>query len=179
MTLTANKNFGYKFVKWVDAANQTLSTDASYKQILNESMVITAVFEQIATYSLKTSVEGGANSYMITATPDATLVNGEKMYEGGTLVTLTATENPILKFTNWKSGETTNELSVTMDDNKEYVAVYSASDYIVGWDFILKGNNSRPADFISTSENEATALILRKEDGTTQSLPEQELMGSL
>ena len=169
VTLTANKNFGYKFVKWVDAANQTLSTDASYKQILNESMVITAVFEQIATYSLKTSVEGGANSYMITATPDATLVNGEKMYEGGTLVTLTATENPILKFTNWKSGETTNELSVTMDDNKEYVAVYSASDYIVGWDFILKGNNSRPADFISTSENEATALILRKEDGTTQS----------
>lgn len=169
VTLTANKNFGYKFVKWVDAANQTLSTDASYKQILNESMVVTAVFEQIATYSLKTSVEGGANSYMITATPDATLVNGEKMYEGGTLVTLTATENPILKFTNWKSGETTNELSVTMDDNKEYVAVYSASDYIVGWDFILKGNNSRPADFISTSENEATALILRKEDGTTQS----------
>ena len=168
VTLTANKNFGYKFIKWVDAANQTLSTDASYKQALNENMVITAVFEPLATYSLKTSVEGGANGYMITATPEATLVNGEKMYEEGTLVTLTATENPILKFTNWKSGETTNELSVNMDANKEYVAVYSASDYIVGWDFILKGNNSRPADFISTSENEATALVLRKEDGTTQ-----------
>lgn len=168
VTLTANKNFGYAFVKWVDATGQTLSTDASYKQALNEDMVITAVFEAVATYSLKTSVEGGANGYMITATPDATVVNGENMYEGGTLVTLTATENPIMKFSNWKNGETTNTLSVNMDSNKEYVAVYSASDYIVGWDFILKGNNSRLADFISTSENETTSLILRNADGATQ-----------
>ncbi len=169
VTLTADKNFGYKFVKWVDADDRTLSTEVSYRQILDGDMAITAVFERIATYSIKTDVEGGANNYMITVAPDATLVNGEKMYEEGTLVTLTATENPILKFTNWKSGETANELSVTMDGNKEYTAVYSASDYIAGWDFILKGNNSRPADFISTSENEATALILRKADGTTQS----------
>lgn len=168
VTLTANKNFGYTFVKWVDAENHTLSTDASYKQALNENMVITAIFEQVATYSLKTGVEGGANGYMITATPDATVVNGENMYEGGTLVTLTATENPIMKFSNWKNGETTNTLSVNMDSNKEYVAVYSASDYIVGWDFILKGNNSRPADFVSTSENETTSLILRNADGATQ-----------
>ena len=55
-----------------------------------------------------------------------------------------------------------------MDSDKEFVAVYSAADYIVGWDFVRKGNNSRPADFASTGENEATTLILRKEDGTTQ-----------
>lgn len=168
VTLTANKNFGYTFVKWVDAENHTLSTDASYKQALNEDMVITAIFEAVATYSLKTSVEGGANGYMITATPDATLVNGENMYEGGTLVILTATENPIMKFSNWTNGKTTSTLSVNMDSDKEYTAVYSASDYIVGWDFILKGNNSRLADFISTSENETTSLILRNADGATE-----------
>lgn len=169
VTLTAKKNFGYTFVKWVDAESRTLSTDASYKQVLNENMVITAEFEPVATYSLKTSVEGGAKDYMITATPDATVVDGVNMYEGGTLVILTATENPIMKFSNWKSGETTNTLSINMDSDKEYVAVYSASDYIVGWDFILKGNNSRPADFSSSSDNETTTLVLRKEDGTTQS----------
>ncbi|WP_455586202.1 pectinesterase family protein [Bacteroides sp.] len=170
VTLTASKNFGYKFVKWIDAASQTLSTDASYKQILNENMVITAVFEPVATYSLSTSTEGGANDYMITATPEATVVNGKNMYESGTLVKLTATENPILKFTNWKDSEntTTNELSVTMDSDKEFIAVYSASEYIVGWDFIRKGNSNRAADFISTSDNETAALILRTEDGTTQ-----------
>lgn len=168
VTLTANRNFGYKFVKWVDAANQTLSTDASYRQTLHENMVITAIFETVATYSLTTSVEGGSNDYMVTTTPAPTVIEGKNMYEGGTLVTLTATENPILKFTNWKSGETTNEISVTMDSDKEFTAMYSASDYIVGWDFNRKGNNGRPADFASTSDNETATLVLRKEDGTTQ-----------
>lgn len=168
VTLTAKKNFGYKFVKWTDATGNTLSAETSYKQTLNENMVITAVFEPIATYSLTTSAEGGANNYMVTATPDATVVNGKNMYEEGTLVTLTATENRILTFLNWKSGEMGYELPVRMDSDKEFVAVYSATDYIVGWDFVRKGSNSRPADFASTGENEATTLILRKEDGTTQ-----------
>ena len=168
VTLTAKKNFGYKFVKWTDATGNTLSAEASYKQTLNEDMIITAVFEPVVTYSLTTSTEGGANNYMVTATPDATVVNGKNMYEEGTLVTLTATENRILTFLNWKSGEMGYELPVRMDSDKEFVAVYSAADYIVGWDFVRKGNNSRPADFASTGENEATTLILRKEDGTTQ-----------
>lgn len=107
-------------------------------------MIITAVFEPVATYSLTTSTEGGANNYMVTATPDATVVNGKNMYEEGTLVTLTATENRILTFLNWKSGEMGYELPVRMDSDKEFVAVYSATDYIVGWDFVRKGNNSRP-----------------------------------
>lgn len=166
--LSAKRNFGYAFVKWMDANGQTLSTDDTYKQILNENLVATAVFEPMATYSLSTHVEGGANGYMVVASPDAKVIGGKNMYEGGTVVTLTATENPILAFTNWTSGETTSEISVTMDSDKEYTAAYSAIDYIAGWDFNRRGNNGRPTDFASTADNEATTLILRKADGSTQ-----------
>ena len=54
--LSAKRNFGYAFVKWMDANGQTLSTDDTYKQILNENLVTTAAFEPMATYSLSTHV---------------------------------------------------------------------------------------------------------------------------
>ncbi len=47
-----------------------------------------------------------------------------------------------------------------MDSDKEMTAVYSAIDYIIGWDFYRPGNNGRPADFASTPENESVALVL-------------------
>lgn len=168
VTLKAVKNFGYQFVKWIDGTGATLSTEAVYKHILDTDAVITGVFEPIATYVLTTFAEGGANNYMVTATPVPTVVDGKKMYEVGTLVTLTATENPIMTFLNWTTGATTKEITVTMDEDKEFTAVYGASDYIVGWDFVLKGSDTRLADFISDTENEATALILRNAAGVTQ-----------
>ena len=169
ITLTAKRNFGYEFLKWVDGQNQTLSTDEVYVHTMNDNLDVTAVFGQIATYSLSTSVEGGANGYMIVASPEATTIGGKEMYEGGTIVTLTAIENPVMAFTNWASGETTNEITVTMDSDKSFTAHYSAGDYIVGWDFNRRGSNGRPADFSSTADNEATTLVLRKADGSTQS----------
>lgn len=167
VVLTAKRNFGFAFVKWVNANGETLSTEDTYTQVLNESMEAIALFEPIATYAMTTTVEGGANNYMITLSPDAKVIGGKNMYEMGTQVTLKANENPILTFTNWTSGETESEIVVEMNDDKAYTANYSAKDYIVGWDFNRRGANGRPADFTSTPDNEATTFVLRKEDGST------------
>lgn len=43
---------------------------------------------------------------MISASPVPTIVEGKNMYEEGTEVTLTASSNDILTFTNWNDGET-------------------------------------------------------------------------
>ena len=169
ITLTAKRNFGYEFLRWEDGNGAILSTDEVYNHVLNENLDVTAIFGEIATYSLSTSVEGGANSYMILATPDANKVDGKNMYEVGTIVTLTAIENPVIKFTNWATGETTNEITTTMDSDKSFTAHYSAGDYVVGWDFFRRGANGRPADFASTADNEATTLVLRTAAGQTNS----------
>ena len=89
------------------------------------------------------------------------------MYEEGTIVGVVAASNALLTFNNWDNGETNPSFSVTMDTDKAYTATYSAADYIVGWDFIKKGNNGRPADFASTTDNETATFYLINENGET------------
>lgn len=171
ITLTAEANFGYRFSKWTDAAGNELSTEATYTFSLDESKDIKAEFVAVTTYSLTWNVEGGANDYMISATPDGETVNGQLMYEEGTEVTVTATNNSIAEFGYWKMGDNTlngSEQKLVMNEDKVLTAFYSMKDYIVAWDFYKKGNNGRVADFHSTDENEVATLILRNADGATQ-----------
>ena len=49
----------------------------------------------------------------------------------GTVVGIAAASNPILTFTNWSNGESNPSLSVTMDGDKAYTAVYKIKDIMV------------------------------------------------
>lgn len=166
--LTATQNFGYHFVNWTDAAGNVVSTDAKFTYTVTANETLTANFTAVNTYALDLTVEGGANDYMVQLSPAPTVVDGKNLYEEGTEVTLTASNNAILTFTNWSTGETSATTKVTMDANKQLTATFSAIDYIVGWDFYVAGNNGRPADFASTVDNQSAALILRDVDGNTQ-----------
>ncbi len=168
LTLTATENFGYDFVNWTNAAGEEVSTENKFVWTVTADEVLTANFKQVNTYELAMTIDGGANDYMISYNPTPTIVDGKQMYEEGTIVGIAAASNPILTFTNWDNGETNPTLSVTMDADKAYTASYSAVDYIVGWDFIKRGNNGRPADFASTTDNETATLYLINENGDTQ-----------
>ncbi|NCB83579.1 MAG: pectin esterase [Bacteroidia bacterium] len=169
ITLTANRNFGYNFSHWANASNEVVSTANPYTFTLNANTTLKAVFNAINTYELTLNAEGGAKTYMINASPAPTVVGGKNMYENGVNVTLTASNNDIFTFTNWENNETNAVRSVSMTENKNLTAVYSAKDYLAAWDFYLTGNGGRVADFASNSENEASTLVLRKADGTTSS----------
>lgn len=169
VTLTANRNFGYQFSHWADGADQQVSSNNPYTFTLNNNLDLKAVYTAINTYSLDLAVNGGAADYMVSVSPTGTMVNTSRMYEEGTNVALTASNNPILNFSNWSSGETSATLNVVMDSNKSISAEYNALEYIVGWDFYVSGNAGRPADFSSDVVNDASALILRKADGTQSS----------
>lgn len=169
ITLTAVKHFGYNFSHWADENDQEVSAANPYTFTLNSDVTLKAVFTAVNTYSLNVNVQGGAADYMVTAMPAGTTVADQLVYEEGTNVTLTAASNPVLTFTNWGSGETTADLELVMNENKDITAVYSAVDFIVGWDFHLLGNAGRAADFFSKPDNESAALVLKKEDGTTSS----------
>ena len=166
ITVTATKNFGYKFVNWTDANNQVVSTDEAYTFSISANTALKANFEKINTYALNYKVEGGAKDYMISASPVPTVVEGKNMYEEGTEVTLTASSNDILTFTNWNDGETGAERKIKMNVNQSYTAAYSAKDFIAGWDFYKSAREGRTADF-AAEDNDVDQLILRDADGNT------------
>ena len=157
--LTATPEFGYHFVNWTDANGAEVSTEAKFKYAVDAAAELTANFQKVNTYELKLDVEG-TNSYMVAINPEPTIVDGKKMYEEGTTVTLTASsyEN-LVTFNNWSDGQTSSEITLTMTEDKEITAVYSESDIIAGWDFFTSGGNGRVADF-SSDENTAAALSL-------------------
>ena len=166
ITVTATKNFGYKFVNWTDANNKVVSTDEAYTFSISANTALKANFEKINTYALDYKVEGGAKDYMVSATPAPTIVNGKNMYEEGTEVTLTASSNDILTFTNWNDGETGAERKIKMNVDQSYTAAYSAKDFIAGWDFYKSAREGRTADF-AAEDNDVDQLILRDADGNT------------
>lgn len=166
ITVTATKNFGYKFVNWTDANNQVVSTDEAYTFFISANTALKANFEKINTYALNYKVEGGAKDYMISASPVPTVVEGKNMYEEGTEVTLTASSNDILTFTNWNDGETGAERKIKMNADQSFTAAYSAKDFIAGWDFYKSAREGRTADF-AAEDNDVDQLILRDADGNT------------
>lgn len=167
--LTAKRNFGYSFVQWIDSTtNAVLSTKDTMSVVLNSDKHIQAVFAAVNTYALNLTTTG-APSYMVAVSPAATVQNGQNMYESGTTVTLTASNNPITTFTNWSTGETSSTKTISMTQNQTIAASFSSVDYIVGWDLYKAGGSSRPADFYSSTDNQTAALILRKADGTVNS----------
>lgn len=168
ITVTATKNFGYKFVNWTDANNKVVSTDEEYTFSISANTALKANFEKINTYALDYKVEGGAKDYMISASPVPTVVEGKNMYEEGTEVTLTASSNDILTFTNWNDGETGAERKINMNADQSFTAAYSAKDFIAGWDFYKSAREGRTADF-AAEDNDVDQLILRDADGNTYS----------
>lgn len=168
ITVTATKNFGYKFVNWTDANNKVVSTDEEYTFSISANTALKANFEKINTYVLDYKVEGGANDYMVSATPAPTVVDGKNLYEEGTEVSLTANSNYILTFTNWNDGETGAERKIKMNADQAYTAAYSAKDFIAGWDFYKSAREGRTADF-AAEDNDVDQLILRDADGNKYS----------
>ena len=164
ITLTQERNFGYKFTGW-SVGGETVSTDDTYKFAITSDVTVTANYEKMNTYSLTYGATGGGKDYMITPVPAPTVVDGKNMYEQGQEVTLTATGNYILDFASWSNGETTPELKLTMDGDKTVTADFSAKlDCIAGWDFYKAGSNGRIADFYAEG-NDVTSLVLRNEEG--------------
>lgn len=168
VTMTATEKFGYDFVNWTDTDGKVVSETPEFKYVINKAENLTANFKAVNTFSLNVDVTNGANAYMVSLSPLPTVVDGKNMYEDGTIVTLKAASNPILSFTNWSDGQTSSEITVTMDEDKSLTADYAAIDFIVGWDFYRQGASGRPADF-AFEENDAATLNLINAAGESSS----------
>lgn len=177
VTLTATENFGFDFVNWTNAAGQEVSTEAKFKYTVNSNETLTANFKAVETYELKLTVDG-TSDYMVTASPEPTVVDGKNMYEAGTAVQLNANQyEGLVTFTNWSDGETGSSKIVSLTEDINLTALYAQADIIAGWDFYKAGGNGRKADF-AAQDNDADALnLVNTTTGETQGWLDKSTLG--
>ena len=175
--LTATEKFGYDFVNWTDAEGNEVSKETTFTFDIAKDETLTANFKKVETYALNLNIDG-TNDYMVTVSPEPTVVDGKNMYEAGQKVVLTANQyEGLVTFTNWNDGTTNSEKTVTMDSNQDITASYSQADIIAGWDFYKAGGNGRKADF-AAQDNDADALnLVNTETGETQGWLDKSTLG--
>lgn len=153
ITATANKNFGYSFVRWTDGNGNPVSTANPYTFTINSNSTLVAEYAAVNTYTLNINVAGAFGLGEYTVSP-AGKDGAFSVYETGTNVTITAIENDIIKFNNWSDGSTALSTSVTMTENRSITGTYDNASFIAGWTF--KNDqyaNPRIAELFSKVEN--------------------------
>ena len=123
VNIVATPNYGYKFSKWIDADENTFSTNAETSVTLTENTTLTAVFEPV--------------TFLITAESDLNgTATGTDNYTYKTNATITATPNYGYNFANWTnssdevvSSSATYTFEVTKAET--FTAHYTAKQYTV------------------------------------------------
>ena len=150
VTLTAVKNFGFKFVKWVDANGTTLSEEAVYTFEMKEDVTVLAVFAPVTIYKLNITCTNGGSYTVSEAGKDGLF----EEYEEGTELMITTVVNKVTEFVmgTEAAGEMyfTPEFAIVMNKDMNITLEFARKDYICGWDAFFDGaTNSRPADYLS------------------------------
>ena len=162
VSLSASKNFGYKFVKWVDAnSSADLSTANPYSVTINEAKNIKAIYEAVNTYSLDVDLKGSRWG-QIQLDPAPT--NGR--YEQGTEVTMKVVPNAVTNFSYWEDNSTSTQRLITVNENKSFTATFDEIPFIVGWDFKSQAQTSaRAADFYAETTNTGVINLYESVNG--------------
>jgi pectin methylesterase-like acyl-CoA thioesterase len=128
--LQANRNFGYRFVKWTDTLGKVLSTANPYNLTIDANKKIIAVFDTITTYAYNVNI-AGTKWAEVQLTPRP--VNGK--YEAGTVVTMKAVQNAVANFSRWEDNTTAPQRTITVNGNQSFTATFTELPFIVGWNF--------------------------------------------
>ena len=176
VTLTAAKNFGYKFKEWQDATGALVSTDAKVTVTMDGDKTIKAVFEAVPVYTVSTKVTNDADRSLGSITLSPNDHNGK--YEAGTVVTATAEESKILKFMQWtddnEGAGTTATRQLTVNSDMELVANYEVQDFIAVFDaskvnfyaYSTTAGYPFSADLTWDEERNTAASIVKVSDGS-------------
>ena len=174
VSLKATANFGYRFKEWQDASGNTVSTDHQTTVTMDAEKTMTAIFEQVAIYEVKTAVTNDAEREMgsVTLTPN----DHEGRYEAGTKITATANESKILKFMRWtdeaENAGTSATRELTVNSDLTLVAHYEVEDFIAVFDasktsaYAANGSYPFAADETWDANRNAQVSIVKQSDGT-------------
>ena len=138
----------------------TFNNDGGY--VCNfKNLALRYAGSDLAYYDFTLNVVGARKSLVtMSASPEA--VDGR--YEEGTLITLTAVDNPIMHFQHWADGSTATTKTYKMTADVEETATYDVLEgYVSGWDFSGAGNGI--ADYAERDENTGSSMYLITDKG--------------
>ena len=176
VTLTATKNFGYRFKEWQDATGAVVATEAQTTVTMDGEKTMKAVFEAVPVYKVSTSVINDADRELgsITLSPN----DHDGQYEAGTKITATANESKILKFLSWTDENENNgalaSRELTVNDNMTLVANFEVQDFIAVFDasttaayaYQTTSGYPFPADMTWDNERNAKSCVVKMSDGS-------------
>ena len=131
--ISAMENPGYHFIGWF-INDVLISTDIEYAYTVIGDAIIVAKFE--------------GDEYSIVAKPNNRLLgsaSGSGVYEYGTTVTLTATPFVGSTFISWDDGDTNLTKTITVTQNKIYIANFQRNRYTVTV-IIVNASATRPTE---------------------------------
>ncbi|MBO5664014.1 MAG: hypothetical protein J6R95_04435, partial [Bacteroidales bacterium] len=151
-SIQAVKNFGYKFVKWIDASGATVSEDPILTVVADKDQAYYAVFEAVNVYKLSIDVVGGGKVTVSTPGKD-----GEyEYYEEGTVLYLTAHQNKVTTFLFWQGDNdfiaSQPEIELTINSDFHLTAEFVEQSYICAFTFDTQTQavvNNWSADLLS------------------------------
>lgn len=151
VTLSASANYGYRFKEWQDKNGKSLSAENPYQYKVEDNAQVTAVFEQLTTYTLQVEKDGeGAKFGEVALSPEP--VDGK--YVDGTVVNVTVVPNKVSNFLYWEDQTSESKRIITVDGNKTIKATFDVIPFITGWDFkVSEPRNARPGDFYAETDN--------------------------
>ena len=120
LEITATPAAGYNFANWDDG-----DKNATRTIIVSYDMTLTAIFKQIKTYTLTTSVNNG-NLGTIT-TEGGNPISSGRYYEGS-VVTVIARPAFEANFIGWENGDTARTRTVTMNNNITVTATFERKE---------------------------------------------------
>ncbi len=141
VTLTAEYNYGYRFMQWEDENGNVLSTDAVYQHKMDREIVIKAVFRKLDIYTLdiQTETNGAYQSHLpqgIVYADAAPQEVGESFgYEDGHELKLYVKDHPVFRFSGWEDGSQDIPRSLKMDGNKSLSARFVQEPFLAAWTF--------------------------------------------
>jgi pectin methylesterase-like acyl-CoA thioesterase len=177
VTLTAERNFGYRFVKWVDTDGNTLSENPSYSFEMDGDKSVLVHFEAVNVYALDLSILGaGEYGEVLISAPGK---DGEYLlYEENASIELTAVSNAIILFSDWDGVDTNPVKRITFNNDVSVSANFYTESYIGGWEFVGGGNQSRPADYYTGVDiNPVFSMHTSTDNSVYQSWWNREEMG--
>ncbi len=163
--LTASKNFGYKFINWVDSVSgSVISTSNAITVTMDGTKHYKAVFESVNTYTFNVTIAGSPWG-KVSLSPAPT----DGKYEEGTNVSMIVTPNAVTTFSYWENATTATSRAITVDGNKSFTATFDEIPFIVGWDFkVADPKSARAGDYYSVSTNQGI-FSMYEQNGTAVS----------
>lgn len=174
VTVTANKNFGYKFVEWQDADGNQISTKAEETVTMDAAKTMNAIFQKVNVYKVSTKVTNDAEREGL-GSITLTLNDHNGQYEEGTKITATANESKIIKFLSWtddnENAGASKERELTVNSDMTLVANYELQDFIAVFDasktaaYDYEGK-AFSADEVWDANRNAKSCIVKQSDGS-------------